>query len=248
MTDRPAVAVFRPDDERLATAIELLEDAGVEPVPDPMLAIEPTGAGPPTDADVVVFTSKTGAEIAAEAGWDPADATIVAIGPATADALATAGVDVDLVPEEYSSRGLVEALAADVEGRTVGIARSDHGSDVLIEGLEAAGAVVEETVLYRLRRPDSAGESTELAAAGDLDGALFTSSLTVEHFLEAAADRGVEAPARRALAAAVVVGAIGEPTAETLREADVDPDVVPERAEVTALVDAAVDVLDGGDP
>ena len=249
MTGALTVAVFRPDDERLDAAVAALADAGLEPVADPMLAIEPTGAVPVTDgtdadptddgADVVIFTSKTGVELVADAGWTPpSDATVAAIGDATATALREAGYEVDVVPEEYSSRGLVEALAPAIERgevEAIEVARSDHGSDVLLDGLADAGATVHETVLYELRRPAGAGDSTELAAAGDLDGACFTSSLTVEHFLAAAAERGVESAAREGLCSAVV-GAIGEPTAATLAEAGIDVDVVPTTADVEVLV------------
>src|SRR6056297_912751 len=189
--DEPRVAVFRPDDDRLDRATALLTDLGAEPVPDPMLAVEPTGDSPREDAAYVILTSKTGVELAAEAGWSPGDATVCAIGPATADALRDAGYPVDVVPEEYTSSGLVDALVErGIDGARVEVARSDHGSAVLLEGLVAAGADVHETVLYRLVRPPAAGDSAERAAAGRLDGALFTSSLTVEHFLDAAADRG----------------------------------------------------------
>jgi uroporphyrinogen-III synthase len=73
---------------------------------------------------------------------------------------------------------------------------------VLTDGLDAAGAFVHETVLYRLVRPESAGNSAVAAAEGRLDAACFTSSLTVEHFLEAAADRGVREAAVAGLAEA----------------------------------------------
>ena len=245
--DRPRVAVFRPDDDRLAAARSLLTEFGVDPVADPMLAVEPTDATP-RDADYVVFTSKTGAELVADAGWAPGDATVVAIGPKTAEALEAAGYAVDLVPDDYSSTGLVETLADRIEseeprasasrpasdGTSVEVARSDHGSPVLLDGLRDAGADVHETVLYRLVRPEGAGESAELAASGDLDAVCFTSSLTVEHFLDAADARGVRAAAIVGLNAAVV-GVIGEPTRETATSFGVDVDVVPTEATFEAL-------------
>ncbi|WP_226022654.1 uroporphyrinogen-III synthase [Halomicrobium salinisoli] len=237
---RLRVAFFRPDDERTDEAVELLESLGADPVPDPMLAVEPTGAAPREDAEYVVLTSKTGVELAAEAGWDPGEASVCAIGEATAEALEDAGYSVDLVPEEYSSTGLVDALADDAAGTRVEVARSDHGSDVLTDGLEDAGAYVHETVLYRLVRPESAGESAELAADGDLDAALFTSSLTVTHFLAAADDRDVRDAAVAGLNDAVV-GAIGEPTRRTAEDAGVAVDVVPEAADFDALAADAVE-------
>ena len=232
---RPRVAVFRPDDERIETARTLLADLGVEAVADPMLAVEPTGATPRTAA-YVVFTSKTGAELVADAGWTPGDATVVAIGPKTADALRAAGYTVDLVPDEFSSTGLVDLLADRVAtgDTSVEVARSDHGSPVLLDGLRDAGADVHETVLYRLVRPEGAGESADLAAAGDLDAACFTSSLTVEHFLDAAAARGVRDAAIAGLNDAVV-GVIGEPTRETAASFGIDVDAVPDEATFEAL-------------
>ncbi|QRV17156.1 uroporphyrinogen-III synthase [Haloterrigena salifodinae] len=230
----PTVAVFRPDDERLESAAALLSELGAEPVPDPMLAVEATGAVPRTDADYVVFTSKTGAELVSEAGWEPGDQTVCAIGPATADALRAEGYAVDLVPEEFTSSGLVAALDDRVAGARVEVARSDHGSAVLLDGFEDAGAYVHETILYRLVRPNGSGESAALAAEGDLDAVCFTSSLTVDHFLEAAADRGVRDAALEGLADATV-GVIGEPTAETAAERGIDVDVVPEEATFDAL-------------
>ncbi|PSQ45582.1 uroporphyrinogen-III synthase, partial [Halobacteriales archaeon SW_12_67_38] len=100
------VAVFRPADERIERASQLLESLGVEPVADPMLAIERTGAVPRSDAEYTILTSKTGVEIVADAGWKPGG-ELCAIGTATADALQAAGYRVDRVPAEFSSAGLV---------------------------------------------------------------------------------------------------------------------------------------------
>lgn len=233
MTQEVRVAVFRPDDDRLADAVSLLESLGATPVPDPMLEVEPTGATP-EPADFVVFTSKTGAELVAEAGWEPDPGTVVcAIGSSTAAALREQGYRVDRVPEQFSSAGLVDELADDVAGASVEVARSDHGSTVLLDGLREAGADVNETVLYRLVRPTGSGESVAMAAEGDLEAAIFTSSMTVENFL-AAAEQGVRETAVEGLNDAVV-GVIGEPTRTTAEGLGIDVDVVPDRADFEAL-------------
>ncbi|SFS37585.1 uroporphyrinogen-III synthase [Halostagnicola kamekurae] len=244
----PTVAVFRPDDDRINDAVSVLESLGVDPAPDPMLAVDPTDVAPRTDADFVVLTSKTGAELVAEAGWEPGDSSVCAIGPATADALRRVGYDVDIVPEEYTSSGLVDELTEAVDGARVEVARSDHGSDVLLAGLEAAGAYVHETILYRLVRPDGSGSTVDLAAEGDLDAVCFTSSLTVEHFLEAAQARA-NGGGNGELAAldglnAAVVGVIGEPTAETAAELGVDVDVVASEATFETLARETVAELE----
>ena len=239
---RPTVAVFRPDDERLAQAHALLDDLGVDPLGDPMLEVDPTGATPRTDAAFTILTSKTGVELLPE-GFRPGG-RLCAIGESTADALREAGYTVDIVPEEYTSGGLVERLAGEVDGERVEVARSDHGSPVLLDGLEAAGAYVHETILYELRRPAGAGESAANAAAGELDAALFTSSLTVENFLAAADERGCREATLAGLERAVV-GAIGPPTAETAREAGIDVDLVASSADFAVLAREAVARLDG---
>jgi uroporphyrinogen-III synthase len=237
----PRVATFRPDDERMTEATALLDRLGADPVPDPMLAVEPSGAVPREDAEVVIFTSSTAADVVPE-GWSAGETTVCAIGPATAEALREAGIGVDLVPETYCSKGLVDTLADTATGRRVEIARSDHGSPVLRDGLDDVGAYHHETVLYRLVRPDGAGISADLAAAGDLDAALFTSTLTVEHFLAAAEDRSVREGALGGLDRAVV-GAIGEPTREAATAAGITVDVVPGEATFEALARETVGKL-----
>ena len=239
---RPSVAVFRPADDRIDRAVSVLRELGVEPVADPMLAVEPTGAIPRDDADYTVLTSKTGVDLIEGTDWRPGG-TLCAIGEPTAVALRTAGFSVDIVPDVYSSTGLVEYLAAEVDGARIEVARSDHGSPVLLDGLEAAGGYLHETILYELVRPPDSGRSTEAAADRRLDAALFTSSLTVEHFLEAAAERGVRDEATAGLEAAVV-GAIGEPTRETAEAHDITVDVVPETVAFEPLARTVVGSLE----
>lgn len=236
---RPRVAVFRPDDGRIDDAADLLDSLGAEPVPDPMLTIEPTGETPP-DADFVVLTSSTGVDVLADAGWAPGDAVLCCIGASTAEAAEAVGWTVDRVPEQYDSGGMVAELRDDVAGKTVALARSDRASATMPEGLRDAGADVSETTLYRLERPDDAGESAEMAARGELDGAAFTSASTVEGFLAAAEERGVREDAVAGLNEAAV-GAIAESPAETAREAGIEVDVVPEAADFEALARAVVE-------
>lgn len=240
-TERPTVAVLRPDDERLQNAVELLDALGVKPMPDPMLAVDPTTRCPRSDAAFVVFTSKTGVELLED--WTSGDATVCAIGETTAAALRDAGHGVDIVPREYTSTGLVDALQDRVDGRLVEVARSDHGSAALPDGLWEAGAYVHETVLYRLSRPESAGVSVHLAADGELDAVLFTSSLTVEYFMDIAEEQAIADAVIDGLSAAVV-GVIGEPTRETACERGISADVISEVADFEVLARSVAERLD----
>lgn len=239
---RPRVAFFRPDDERTKEATTLLRTLGAEPVSDPLLDILPTGKQPRTDAEYLIFTSKTGVELVDGTRLLESEASICAIGDRTAYALNQAGVSVDIVPDEFTSKGLVRTLADDVDGTRIEIARSDHGSQELISGLGDAGAYVHETVLYDLIRPVSSGYSTEQLVQGELDAVLFTSSLTVEHFLDAAEEREIARAVRDALDR-VIVGVIGPPTHETANAFDISVDVVATQATFEILSRDVLSVL-----
>ncbi|WP_160135587.1 uroporphyrinogen-III synthase [Halococcus salsus] len=238
---KPTIAVLRPDDNRIAAAIDYLRSHEVSPVADPMLKVRPTGESPAV-ADYCVFTSQTGVEIAVDQDWHPGEATVCAVGQQTASTLRDSGVAVDIMPSTFTSAGLVDELATEVNGSTVEIARSAHGSDVLVRGLTAAGANVHETQLYRLNRPTAAGSSVTLATDGQLDAILFTSPRTVEHFCEIAAEQdGV--PALQRGVAETVIGAIGMPTAQAIQERGITVDVIPDTVGFTQLADCTVEEL-----
>jgi uroporphyrinogen-III synthase len=235
---RLTVAVLRPDDNRIAEAVEYLQSLDVSPIPDPMLTIEPIDRVP-QHADYCVFTSETGVELVATAGWEQRETTICAVGEQTATALRNQGYSVGVVPSTFTSTGLVDELAAEVKDQTIELARSAHGSDVLVEGLEAAGAVVTETQLYRLEQPATAGQSVSLAVNGELDGILFTSPKTVEHFVQIATERDAVTALQRGLEE-TVVGAIGSPTEHAVDKHGIAVDAVPDTVSFTQLAEATV--------
>lgn len=236
---RPRVAAFRPAGRRATDAEATLRSLGAEPVIDPMVTHQSTGEVPRTDSAYVIFTSVTGANMLEH--WSPSpEQTVCAIGETTATALADVGIEVGIIPGEFSSHGLVSTLATQVDGERVEIARSNHGSNVLIDGLIDAGAYVHETVLYEIIRPPNAGRSVELAAKGSLDAALFTSPLTVEHFIEAAVDLEIEAEVRHALDD-ICVAVIGKPTADHAQSLDVTVDLIADQADFERLATQAID-------
>jgi uroporphyrinogen-III synthase len=231
----PRVAFFRPDDYRAERATEAARERGLDPLSDPILETVPTGKKPRTDGGFIVLTSVTGVELAAETVRG-ADAVVCAIGPKTADGLCEEGTEVDVVPEEYTSAGLVKELKGRVGGERVEVARSDHGSDELLDGLNDAGAYVHETVLYEIRRPEGGGERTARGLEkGTVDAVLFTSSLTVEHLVEALEETGAGVGALEGAR----VYAIGEPTRETAEGLGISVDGVPEDETFDSLLETA---------
>ena len=126
-----------------------LRDLGAEVVELPAIRIEPridaaevrAAAAAIGEYSLVCLTSPNGVrllfEALAAAGMDAralAGATVAAIGPGTARALAKRGISADVVPERFVAEALVEALAAvEVEGRRVLVARAAEARDVLPE-------------------------------------------------------------------------------------------------------------------
>ena len=111
-----------------------------------------------TDFDWLVFSSANGVEhliarlLAAHGDLRKLGGVrLAAIGPGTADALATFHLRADLVPPEYRAESLADALAAQTAGRRVLLVRASRGREVLAERLEAAGTVVEQVVAYQSR-------------------------------------------------------------------------------------------------
>ena len=102
---------------------------------------------------------------------------MAAIGPGTADELARYGLRADLVPEQYRAEALAEALAREAPGRRFLLARASRGREVLAEQLSAAGAAVEQIVVYSstdVQEPDPAVAA--LLRAGRIDWITVTSS------------------------------------------------------------------------
>jgi uncharacterized protein YqjF (DUF2071 family) len=103
-------------------------------------------------------------------------------------------------------------------------------------GRRAFGIPIHRASMRITRR----GETVTFRADGELEAVAFTSSLTVEHFLDSAADRGLKAAAVDGLDGAVV-GAIGEPTRATAVDHGIDVDIVPEEATFEALATRVVE-------
>ena len=88
-----------------------------------------------------------------------ANATIGAIGPATAQALAQQGIRADFVPASSTSEAFVEELSdKDWTGVPVLLPGADIGREVLAEGLAKLGAQVRRVTAYRTVTPSGASD------------------------------------------------------------------------------------------
>lgn len=235
------VAIFRPKAYEKGSR-ELLEHLGFRVISQPLIKVRPTGMRPLIDADFIVFTSEAGVRLALKKikpeELGQAKICICAIGEKTAKALEKDGVKVDLIPEEYSSQGLVMAMKPLVFGKRVEVVRSSAGSDVLLEGLNEAGAFVHETMVYTLERLQVDSKVIQKILQ-EADAFLFTSSLTVENFLDLAPER--------TLAIQVLngkfVGAIGRLTQRRLEDHGVKVDFIPKEVTFERLAEGIKEAI-----
>ncbi len=157
-----------------------------------------------------------------------ARATIAAIGPGTARALAEHGVIADVVPKRFVAESLVQALA-ELPVRRALVARAGEARDVLPDALRARGAEVDVLALYEtVAEPLSPRALQALRAA---DYVTFTSSSTVRLFVQAA-------DGEPALAASTRIVSIGPITSETLREHGLEPDIEAVTYDVEGMIQA----------
>ena len=184
------------------------------------------------DGDVVIFTSATAAEECGRSHLfqrSMKDARIISIGSGTAAALEHLGVAAGEIPSEYSSEGIVEHLRGSVAGKRVIVIRSDHGSQVLSQGLTPMGADVIEFAAYSLKPADPRGleEMLDAGRLGRIDVFAFTSPLTVRSFVDAAENKAIDL---EGMFGKATVAAIGVPTADMLTSLGINVDVMPESA------------------
>ncbi|WNY28533.1 hypothetical protein MmiEs2_07240 [Methanimicrococcus stummii] len=256
MEKRPVLAIMRPE-----TYTDASEDtavaAGFQPFSVPVVTLK----GMKDDAfdgfvkrvlssktDLVIFTSANGIDYTLKnldgvGEKDFLDALkkikIVAIGPTTRKKLESYGLESSMMPGEYSSVGLVNDLGKDVSGKIIDIPRSFYGSAVLVQGLIDAGATVHQTHVYTLDIPEGAlqDELIEKTIAGEIEAFAFTSTMMVKNFMALADKIGDRDEVISQLNEAVV-GAIGDPTAQTVESFGVTVDVVPDEFTFEALVSA----------
>jgi uroporphyrinogen III methyltransferase / synthase len=192
--DRPlhgrTVMVTRPADPHDPLA-EQLRQRGAEVIVQPAIRLGPPADWRPIDAalarldafDWLVFSSVNGVRFLLNRLNQTGDwsrlghVKLAAIGPGTADELARNGWAVQLVPEQFRAEALADALGSEAAGKRFLLARASRGREVLADQLAAAGATVEQVVVYSstdVEEPDP--DVASLLRAGRIDWITVTSS------------------------------------------------------------------------
>jgi len=157
---------------------------------------------------------------------------IAAIGGSTKEALTVRGVIPDLVPKNSSSKSLVDAFR--LEGNSedsILLPRPKIATDILPKGLRQLGFNVESVEAYVTEIPYESGDYIKSLFVKGLHIVSFTSSSTVRNLFAT----GVTIPED------CVTACIGPMTAKTLREFDVEPDVVADVHNVNGLATSIVE-------
>jgi len=203
-----------------------LRARGADVIECPTIQIEPLSPNPEFDAFIenhkeyndLVFTSVNGVDGfvsgLVERGRDLrvlAGKRIVCIGPATADAFRTRGIMPDAIPETYVAESLLPLFERRIPGR-VAVLRAEQAREMLPDALRKIGYSVDVIPLYRTiyGKPDTT-ILVDALRSGRVDAVTFTSSSTVERFLEALDGTGIGP-------GSIPGVAIGPVTAETCRE------------------------------
>jgi uroporphyrinogen III methyltransferase/synthase len=166
---------------------------------------------------------------------------IVAVGPKTAGAIRARGVSPDLVPEEYRAEGVVALLKErGIAGKRVLYPRADLARDLIPAELAAAGAVIAAPVAYRTVAPAGGGDRIrDLLTAGEIDAVTFTSSSTVENFLD------MVGPDAADLLEKVNVVSIGPLTTLTAERLGLKVDVQPPTYTLEGMLEAMIQYYEG---
>ena len=216
-----------------------LRELGAVPIEVPVIEIvEPSDGGVGLAAaaerlgsyDWVILTSPNGANRLLAVLPDArafGSAKVAAIGPGTAAVLAAGNIRADLVPDRFVAEALLDALPSG-PGRLL-LARAEVARDVLPEGLRARGWGVDVVAAYRTVAAVVSDE--QRAAIRGADVITFTSSSTVERFLDAVG----------ADALPPVVACIGPITAATARERGLVVDIEATVHTIDGLVAALLD-------
>jgi uroporphyrinogen III methyltransferase/synthase len=239
---RPALQI-----EPLANA---LSDRGAIPIWRPLVEFsDPDNFGPLDAAisklanfDWLIFTSAEAVRAVARRSCKLGrslkqggnDLRVAAVGPATAQAIQKAGMQVSYEAQTHSGVRLASELGERVRGKKVLLPRSDRAKPDLPLALKNHGAEVTEVIAYRTLLPTAIQrEELNEFASGKADAILFFSPSAVTHFAEAFGQKQLHNVENK-----LAIAAVGPVTAKALQEAGVKRVVIASDTTAMAVIEA----------
>jgi uroporphyrinogen III methyltransferase/synthase len=160
--------------------------------------------------------------------------SIAAVGPATAEAVAEAGLVVDYVAKTHLGVGMAEELAPRLRDKAVFLPRSDRANPDLPLALQRIGAKLTEVVAYRTLPPaDVDRERVRAIANGHADAVLFFSPTAVHNFADLLGKKLLTNLQNK-----IAFAAVGPVTSAALHEYGIERIVMAADTTTNAVIDA----------
>ena len=206
---------------------------------DRSIAVPITGSSSP--APTAFTSSGTGLKEKGMPLHLPSSLKVCAIGPATAKALEEKGVSVDYIPKEYIAEAILEGFKKmAIRGRRILLARAKVARDVLPKGLRKMGAEVDVVEVYRTVKPRGGSRKLrKLLEEEKIDAITFTSSSTVNHFVELLKREDLKSYLR-----GIAIACIGPVTARTAKAWGMNVAIQPKEYTIPGLTQAIAEYFD----
>lgn len=171
----------------------------------------------------------------------PSTLKVCAIGPATANQLEGKGCSVDYLPKKYIAEAILKGFEKmTIKGRRILLARAQKARDILPQGLRKMGAEVNVVEAYRTVNPRGGTRRlTKLLTEESIDAITFTSSSTVNHFVELLKKEDL-----KKLLKGIAIACIGPVTARTAKRLGMKVHIQPEQYTIPGLTQAITKYFD----
>jgi len=239
------IAITRPA-ERCNEAVKIIKAYGGIPFVAPTLELKILKSKSliklckmADELDWIIFTSPAAVKSFFESCDDATpNCKIAVIGPKTREVLGEYGRDVDLIPDNYTAEGLLDAFENfDIEDKKIGLPRTMIARNLLPEGLKKRGAHVFLAEAYKSGIPKDRSRVYQLIEwiiTRKVDIITFTSPLTVKNLFKVA--KGEDRKRLiKSLRADIIVAAIGPITKKALMEYGIDA-ISPDEYTVKAML------------
>lgn len=171
---------------------------------------------------------------------------VCAVGTKTATAIRAYGIKVDMVPDEFSSEGLIEAFIKEgknkaedkdlLKGLRFLLPRAETARDVFPKKVIEMGGEIDVVTAYRAVKPEVHGKRLKrFLKEGKITVATFTSAATFNNFMDMVGDDA------EALLDGVAIAVIGPVTAKAVEKAGLKVSIMPTEATVEAMVEEIIE-------
>jgi uroporphyrinogen III methyltransferase/synthase len=192
----------------------------------------------------IIFTSVNGVKLfwqrLREKGRDhfPASLKVCAIGPATANQVRGKKISVDYIPKEFIAEAILKGFDKKaMKGKKILLARAKKARDILPRGLRKMGAEVDVVEAYRTVRPKGGSKQLrQFLSEGKIDVITFTSSSTVDHFVELLKKEDLKKRLK-----GIAIACIGPVTAKIAKGWGLKVHIQPKQYTIPGLTQAIVD-------